>query len=297
MFRHIIILFSLLLISVTTSAQESLPIIEIKADRTVIYPQRMELTGQESLMDMLQMMPDLMIAGYDELITSYSLRIDNVQVSGDKRLILSQMKAKDIERIQVCDNTGVAKGTIGMGKVLDINMKISAGLNGFAQGQADLGKDVWSNGTVNALYGSKGTDIYANAAYLYREGNREHVTLHMTNRFDDSNRLLTYFNQQHIERPNNNDEFKVMDKGRQYNLIHELYLILATLFFYAYMTPSKEKSLAYKEFQNKFKTNNKDMYKYLKYHTKCRLYYMVPPFLRPFSTKLGYKYARKKGIW
>ena len=62
MFRHIIILFSLLLMSITTSAQESLPIIEIKADRIVIFPQRMELTGQESLMDMLQMMPDLMIA-------------------------------------------------------------------------------------------------------------------------------------------------------------------------------------------------------------------------------------------
>lgn len=93
------------------------------------------------------------------------------------------------------------------------------------------------------------------------------------------------------------DELKAMDKGRQYNLIHELYLILATLFFYAYMTPSKEKSLAYKEFQNKFKTNNEDMYKYLKYHTKCRLYYMVPPFLRPLATKIGYKYARNKGVW
>ena len=34
-------------------------------------------------------------------------------MNGDTRLILSQMKAKDIAKIQVCDNTGVAKGTIG----------------------------------------------------------------------------------------------------------------------------------------------------------------------------------------
>ena len=45
-------------------AESSLPIIEVKADRTMIYPQRMDLTGEESLMDILQMVPELMIAGY-----------------------------------------------------------------------------------------------------------------------------------------------------------------------------------------------------------------------------------------
>ncbi len=234
MFRRIYILACCMLMAVTTPAQSSLPIIEIRADRTMIYPQRMELTGLESLMDMLQMMPDLMIAGYDELINSYSLRIDNVPVSGDKRLILSQMKAKDIERIQVCDNTGVAKGTIGMGKVLDINMKISAGLNGLAEGQAELGKDIHGNGTVNALYGSKGTDIYANAAYQYQEGDREYVTLHMTNRFDDRNRLLTYFTQQHIEQPNNNDELKVMGRARYFHTFNDAGTELLILGGYQY---------------------------------------------------------------
>ncbi len=234
MFRRIYILVCCMLMAVTTPAQSSLPIIEIRADRTMIYPQRMELTGLESLMDMLQMMPDLMIAGYDELINSYSLRIDNVPVSGDKRLILSQMKAKDIERIQVCDNTGVAKGTIGMGKVLDINMKISEGLNGLAEGQAELGKDIHGNGTVNALYGSKGTDIYANAAYQYQESDREYVTLHMTNRFDDRNRLLTYFTQQHIEQPNNNDELKVMGRARYFHTFNDAGTELLILGGYQY---------------------------------------------------------------
>lgn len=103
-------------------AQDSLPIIEVKADRTMIYPQRMELSGEESLMDILQMMPDLMIKGYENVIDDYNLRIDNVPINGDTRLNLSQMKAKDIAKIQVCTNTGVAKGTIGMAGVLDITM-------------------------------------------------------------------------------------------------------------------------------------------------------------------------------
>ena len=54
-----------MLFPVLMFAVDSLPIIEIKADRTMIYPQRMELTGEETLMDILQLMPDLMIAGYD----------------------------------------------------------------------------------------------------------------------------------------------------------------------------------------------------------------------------------------
>ena len=120
MHRNTAILISFLLSSVSMFAESGLPVIEIKADRTMIYPQRMELTGEETLMDVLQMMPELMIGGYEDVISSYNLRIDNSPMNGDVRLILSQMKAKDIAKIQVCDNTGVAKGTIGMGRVLDM---------------------------------------------------------------------------------------------------------------------------------------------------------------------------------
>ena len=197
MYRHIIILIAFWFLSVSMHADDSLPIIEKKADRTMIYPQRMELTGEESLMDILQMVPELMIAGYEDVITDYNLRIDNCPMNGDVRLILSQMKAKDIAKIQVCDNTGVAKGTVGLGNVLDINMLMPDSVKGFVEGQGDFGKDIEGSGTVNALYGSQHTDIYANAAYRYQEGNKEYMTLHMTNRFDARNKLLTYFTQQY----------------------------------------------------------------------------------------------------
>ena len=141
MYRKIIILISFLPTYVSMCAESDLPIIEMKADRTMIYPQRMELTGEETLMDILQMVPELMIGGYEDVIDSYNLRIDNCPMNGDNRLILSQMKAKDIAKIQVCDNTGVAKGTIGMGRVLDINMKMPEKLKGFVEGQGDFGKD------------------------------------------------------------------------------------------------------------------------------------------------------------
>jgi hypothetical protein len=169
MLRSIDIFISLLLLSVTVSAEDSLPIIEVRADRTIIYPQRMELTGEETLMDVLQMMPSLMIAGYEDVISNYNLRIGNCPLNADTRLVISQMKAKDIDRIQVCDNTGVSKGTIGMNKVLDIYMKMSDAWQGFVEGQGAAGKRFEGIVTANALYGSKHTDLYANMSYRHRD--------------------------------------------------------------------------------------------------------------------------------
>ncbi len=216
-----LIVIGFLLFSASMLAEDSLPVIEIKADRTMIYPQRMELTGEETLMDILQMMPDLMIVGYEDVISDYSLRIDNSPMNGDTRLILSQMKARDIARIQVCDNTGVAKGSIGMGKVLDINMVMPDSLEGFVEGQVGFGKDTDGNGTVNALYGSRHTDLYANASYRYRGGDNEYLTLHMTNRFDDRNKLLTYFTQQYLGSSSGASR-KVMGRARYFHTFNDL---------------------------------------------------------------------------
>jgi hypothetical protein len=217
-------------------AEDSLPIVEMKADRTMIYPQRMELTGEESLMDVLQIMPELMIAGYEDLITDYNLRIDNVPINGDVRLVLTQMKAKDIAKIQVCTNTGVAKGTIGMGHVLDLTMAMPADtVKGFVEGQGGFGKKQEGNGTVNVLYGSKQTDVYANASYRYQKGHKEYVTLHMTNRFDERNKLLTYLTQQYLALPAGHSQ-KIMGRARYFHTLNEVGTELLVLGGYQYST-------------------------------------------------------------
>ena len=93
MLRHLLILTCILLLSAQVFADGDLPIIEVKADRTMIYPQRMELTGEETLLDLLQMVPDLLIGGYEDLIDAYNLRIDNVPINGDVRLVLTSAGA------------------------------------------------------------------------------------------------------------------------------------------------------------------------------------------------------------
>ena len=217
----------------TMLADDSLPVIEVKADRTMIYPQRMDLSGEESLLDVLQMMPELMIRGYEDLIDAYNLRIDNAPVNGDVRLILTQMKAKDIAKIQVCTNTGVAKGTTGMGRVLDINMAMPDTVKGFVEGQGGFGKELEGNGTVNVLYGSQRTDLYANATYRYQKGHKEYVSLHMTNRFDDRNRLLTYLTQQYLAMPDGHSQ-KIMGRARYFHTFNDLGTELLVLGGYQY---------------------------------------------------------------
>lgn len=236
MYRHAISILVLWLLSASLYAEDSLPIIEVKADRTMIYPQRMDLNGEETLQDILQMMPDLMISGYDDVIDEYNLRIDNSPINGDTRLILSQMKAKDIATIQVCTNTGVAKGTIGIGKVLDINMAMPDTVKGLAEAQCDFGKEIDGNGTVNVLYGSERTDLYANASYHYQKGHKEHVSLHMTNRFDERNRLLTYLTQQYLALPGTNAETmsKIMGRARYFHTFNEAGTELLVLGGYQY---------------------------------------------------------------
>ena len=233
MYKQLFISIIFLCLSASVFADDGLPVIEMQADRTMIYPQRMELTGEETLMDILQMVPDLMIANYEDVISGYNFRIDNSPINGDTRLVLSQMKAKDIAKIQVCTNTGVAKGTIGKGRVLDINMVMPDALKGFVEGQGDFGKNVEVNGTVNVLYGSKHTDLYANASYRYQEGNKEHLTLHMTNRFDGKNRLLTYFTQQYLEHPSGTTR-KVMGRARYFHTFNEQGTELLLLGSYQY---------------------------------------------------------------
>ena len=219
--RHgVLTAICLFLIHFIAFAEGDEPVIEIKADRTYIYPQRMELTGEESLMDILLMVPDLMVAGYEDVIASYNLRIDNCPVNGDNRLILRQMKAKDIAKIQVCDNTGVAKGTIGMGRVLDINMKTPDALSGFVEGQGGFGKELSGIATANALYGSRNTDLYANVSYRYQGGNEEYLTLHMTNRFGARDRLLTYFTQLYLDQPSGASN-KIMGRARYFHTFNE----------------------------------------------------------------------------
>lgn len=189
-------------------------VIEMRADRVVIYPQRMDLKGDESLGDILAMYPDLMQSGFDDMLSGYNLRIDNVAVNGNQRIVCRQLKASMINSIQICDNTAVAKGTTGLNRVIDITLvrgqrsKEVAG-DAFAdqalQGRTgvEAGSDHLADHHAVLRYDGTKTDVIGISSYQYQDmddviSQRQNLFAHMTNYFSPKDRLLTYVSQQYL---------------------------------------------------------------------------------------------------
>lgn len=250
--KIVLMLFAAVLSIAPMGAQERA--LDMRADRAFIYPDRLELTGEETLLDVLLMYPDLMQSGWAEMIGSYNLRIDNSPINGDTRIVCSQIKAKHISRIQVCDNTAVAKGTIGMGRVIDINMKrYDQGVHGVAGVQAATDNLLAAH--AEARVGSAKTDVYATASYAHTdddaEGNNQYLSAHMTNWFGPRDKLLTYFTQQYITADEpavggsvKSTNEKYMARARYFHTFNDAGTELLTVFSYQYTNSPKETRLA-----------------------------------------------------
>ena len=197
-------------------------VMEMRADRVVIYPQRMDLKGDESLGDVLAMYPDLMQSGFDEMLSGYNLRIDNVAVNGNQRIVCRQLKASMISAIQICDNTAVAKGTTGLNRVIDItllrgnhasqNVSEEDALQGLTG--VEVGSDHLADHHAVVRYDGAKTDVVGIHSYQCQDrddviSQRQNLFAHMTNYFSPKDRLLTYVSQQYL-----NNRYYHTDAGK-----------------------------------------------------------------------------------
>ena len=107
-------------------------VIEHQGDRYIIHVPEMELTGEESLLDILQSCPDLMtldgnnLLGGDpfaNLYGKYALRIDNQEYGLDYSTLLHHLKAQEIESIKICHNAEVMKGCTSLKRIIDITLR------------------------------------------------------------------------------------------------------------------------------------------------------------------------------
>ena len=179
--------------------------VELLGDRTFIHVDRLNLKGDETLMDVFLMYPELLVAGFDDMLSNYQLRTENTNIYCDVRQFLTTTPAKSVERIQICENPSVAKGTTGLGGVIDLNMKrCEEGAHGFV-GSEFTHKLGWAPlGAVNYGYTSPNsvatTDVYAiaNAVDNSRHGDsdfRQNTSINVKQRFSKRDRMIFYLRQ------------------------------------------------------------------------------------------------------
>ena len=95
-------------------------IIEYRGDRYVIHVDRMNADGEMTLLDVLNTCPEFLSVNGKKIDLNYILRVDNIGLVMDAETFLANVKAREVDRIQVCSNTSVAKAVGGTKGVIDI---------------------------------------------------------------------------------------------------------------------------------------------------------------------------------
>ncbi len=118
-------------------------IIEHSGDRYIINVDEMELNGEETVLDVLMMCPEIMsqngrTTSSPYYMGNYAVRINNINIQMNEEMFLKNTKAKEIKKIKVCINPGVMKGSGNMKKVIDLYFrKNEKGTHGKVAVEAD----------------------------------------------------------------------------------------------------------------------------------------------------------------
>ena len=201
--RHLYAIgFSLILSTTLQAHPVSNPAIQIQGDRTLIYPALLDLPEETTVWDLLQLYPDLLQEGFDRMLTNYQLRLDNVLLASDYRLVLSDIKISEVKNLQVCENPGIAKGTTGTGGIIDIRLKpAEKGGTGLIELQA--GTDNYIAPAVKVRYGSERSDLFVYSSHTNLKAidgqlhtQKDFLHTQLTTHFSDRDELQTVFYRQ-----------------------------------------------------------------------------------------------------
>lgn len=147
-------------------------VIEHGADRYIINVDQMNLNGEETVLDLLMMLPDVMTidgrtvigdnsdnATQKKLFGQYAVRVDNMNIQMNAESFVKNTKAKEIKCIKVCINPGVQKGCGGLKQVIDIyyrsNEKGNEGrvaVEGDTYGKGEVFATDWLTGKSSSLH-------------------------------------------------------------------------------------------------------------------------------------------------
>ncbi len=117
-FKLLLLLLCLMSISAYATGEDE--IIEFQGDRYVIHVDKMNPDGEMTLLDVLNTCPEFMSVNGKRIDANYKLRVDNIDLVINSESFLNNVKACEIDHIQICSNTSVAKAVGGTKGVIDI---------------------------------------------------------------------------------------------------------------------------------------------------------------------------------
>ena len=118
--KYGILLLMLSMIGLTAHAADDDGIIEFQGDRYVIHVDKMHPDSEMTLLDVLNTCPEYLSINGKKIDKNYKLRVDNIDYIMDSETFLANVKACEIDRIQICSNTSVAKAVGGTKGVIDV---------------------------------------------------------------------------------------------------------------------------------------------------------------------------------
>ena len=177
-------------------------IIEYRGDRYVIHVDKMNPDSEMTLLDVLHTCPEFLSINGKKLDLNYSLRVDNIGIVVDLESFLTNVKACEIDHIQVCSNSSVAKAVAGTKGVIDIyyredikrDGKVS--LSGSTYGNGMLYADVTNRTeklTVQAYamaHTSYGKAYTTDEGRMTDRGLAENLHLNLDWKISESDRLI-----------------------------------------------------------------------------------------------------------
>jgi hypothetical protein len=114
-FTYFIVALMMTMVYATTATAAAIQQI---GDRYIIHVDELNLSGEETLAEVLAMFPNVIdfrgeVFGANAAVrvNDYGLSTHNMGYTGDYEQFLEKTKAKELDRIQVCTRAGTMKGT------------------------------------------------------------------------------------------------------------------------------------------------------------------------------------------
>ena len=130
--------------TLSAHAADADEILEYRGDRYVIHVDKMHPDSEMTLLDVLNTCPEFLSVNGKSIDQDYNLRIDNIGIFVDPVSFLANVKACEIDQIQICGNTSVAKAVNGIKGIIDIYYRNDVKTGG----KAALAGSTYGNGML-----------------------------------------------------------------------------------------------------------------------------------------------------